>query len=150
MAISKKVRQLVYDKYDGHCAYCGKHIEIKDMQVDHMIPQNRIPYIHRTTPDYAIEKYKQIQKEMQEKVNAIENLMPSCRRCNHYKRAEDLETYRKNIMTIQDRMAKDYLFKVALDYGVVEVKPFNGVFYFEKIEADRPELTIEDFLQVEG
>ena len=132
MTISKKVRQLVYDKYDGHCAYCGKRIEIKDMQVDHKLP------------------LRNWNKSLSEaELNSIENLMPSCRRCNHYKRAEDLETYRKNIMTIQDRMAKDYLFKVALDYGVVEVKPFNGVFYFEKIDADRSKLTIEDFLQVE-
>ena len=33
MSISKKVRQLVYDKCGGHCAYCGKEIAYKDMQV---------------------------------------------------------------------------------------------------------------------
>ena len=26
-------RQKVYDKYNGHCAYCGKAITIKDMTV---------------------------------------------------------------------------------------------------------------------
>ena len=39
IAINKKTRELVYKKYDGHCAYCGKEIEIKDMQVDHMYPK---------------------------------------------------------------------------------------------------------------
>ena len=39
--ISKKVRLAVYDKYSGHCAYCGKKIDYKDMQLDHMIPRQR-------------------------------------------------------------------------------------------------------------
>lgn len=34
----KRLRELVYQKFDGHCAYCGKKIELKDMQVDHFVP----------------------------------------------------------------------------------------------------------------
>ena len=34
MAIPKKIRQQVYDKCGGHCAYCGKEITYKDMQVE--------------------------------------------------------------------------------------------------------------------
>lgn len=37
-SIPKHIRQQVYEKYGGHCAYCGKALEYKDMQVDHMIP----------------------------------------------------------------------------------------------------------------
>lgn len=37
MAISKKKRMIVYEKYDGHCAYCGGEIAYKDMQVDHFM-----------------------------------------------------------------------------------------------------------------
>ena len=33
--ISKKDRELVYKMYDGHCAYCGCELELKDMQLDH-------------------------------------------------------------------------------------------------------------------
>lgn len=33
----KKIdRKKVFDKYNGHCAYCGRQIEYKDMQVDHI------------------------------------------------------------------------------------------------------------------
>ena len=28
--ISKKTREIVYNKYNGHCAYCGCEIEMKD------------------------------------------------------------------------------------------------------------------------
>jgi len=37
--MTKKQRIKVYEKYNGHCAYCGKKIEYKDMQVDHIDPQ---------------------------------------------------------------------------------------------------------------
>jgi len=36
--VSKAMRQNVYNKYNGHCAYCGCHINYKDMQVDHIVP----------------------------------------------------------------------------------------------------------------
>lgn len=35
--LTKAERQQVYEKYNGRCGYCGKHIELKDMQVDHII-----------------------------------------------------------------------------------------------------------------
>lgn len=40
MAISKKTHVAVYKKFDGHCAYCGRHIAYNDMQVDHFKPRN--------------------------------------------------------------------------------------------------------------
>ena len=52
-------RQKVYEKYNGHCAYCGKAIAIRDMQVDHILPKR-----NGGTDD-------------------IDNLNPSCRLCNH-------------------------------------------------------------------
>ena len=39
MTKKEKQRQSVYEKYGGHCAYCGEHIEYKDMQVDHVNPK---------------------------------------------------------------------------------------------------------------
>ncbi len=41
MIMKKEDRLKIYRKYDGHCAYCGKSIEYKDMQVDHLVPKNR-------------------------------------------------------------------------------------------------------------
>lgn len=58
--MNKEKRQLVYKKYDGHCAYCGKKIDYKDMQVDHIIPLCR----------YGGDKNA---------ANRIENLCPLCR-----------------------------------------------------------------------
>lgn len=119
MAIKKADRLKVYDKYGGRCAYCGKSIDIKDMQVDHIRPKRN----WERCPN---------EKELDQ----IENLNPSCRRCNHYKRANSLELFRSLLKTMQSRLRNDYLFKVAEDYGIVEVKPFDGVFYFEKQESE--------------
>ena len=35
------MREAVYNKYDGHCAYCGKKLEPKGWQLDHLIPYQR-------------------------------------------------------------------------------------------------------------
>src|SRR5687767_12593405 len=101
-------RHLVYSKYNGRCAYCGNPIEFKNMQVDHIWP------ICGQGSDNLC------------------NLNPSCRRCNHYKRASTLENFRLQMMTLHERISADYITKVGIDYGIVTIKPFDGKFYFEK------------------
>lgn len=110
--MTKAERFQVYNKYGGHCAYCGKKIEYKDMQVDHIDPQ-------RLYADKAI-------------ADRYENLNPSCRRCNHYKRAHSLETFREMLRTLHKRMRDIYINKVAEDYGIIKIEPWDGVFYFER------------------
>lgn len=39
--MTKEERLKVYNKYGGRCAYCGREIEYKDMQVDHIVPKQR-------------------------------------------------------------------------------------------------------------
>lgn len=113
MAISKKIREEVYRKYDGHCAYCGREIAYKDMQVDHFLPLRAWGIEDAGTDD-------------------ISNLMPSCRMCNHYKRAHTLETFRRYIAEIPRKLRENYIYKVGVVYGnVIEnEKPIE--FYFEK------------------
>ena len=117
--IPKKVRLDVYAKYDGHCAYCGKKLEYKDMQVDHLIPFQR-------------ERFK---KYSEEEIECFENYMPACRRCNHYKRAHSLEVFREMIEEIPFKLTRDnYIYKVGLDYNLIEEHRQKVVFYFEKVE----------------
>jgi len=40
-SISKVMRQKVLDKYGGHCAYCGKILDLKTLRVDHLHPHYR-------------------------------------------------------------------------------------------------------------
>ena len=111
--MKQELRKQVWNKYDKHCAYCGKLLEYNDMQVDHYWP-------HRNG---------MIPKKFSDK---FDNLMPSRRRCNHYKRAWPPEEFRRLMKTLSDKIQKTYLAKVAVDYGILQFKPFDGVFYFEK------------------
>ncbi len=119
-SIKKSDRIKVHEKYNGHCAYCGKLIEYKDMQVDHIRP-------HREWLDAIVEG---------ENIDSLSNLNPSCKRCNHYKRSLNLEKFRNYIKTLHERISKDYIVKVGLDYGIVNITPFDGKFYYEKIESE--------------
>ena len=116
MSFSRKTREAVYAKYDGHCAYCGREIAYKDMQVDHFKPKRAWNAENAGTAD-------------------ISNLMPACRMCNHYKRANTLETFRRYIEEIPHKLRENYIYKVGIVYGniIENEKPIE--FYFEKMEA---------------
>ena len=106
--MTKEIRQAVYQKYNGHCAYCGKEISYKDMQIDHFIPK------------------------AQGGVNNLPNLMPSCRICNHYKRDNSIEYFRECIATIPSKLAeRQYIYKVGIAYGFFDSSPKSVQFYFE-------------------
>ena len=34
-------RRDIFNKYDGHCAYCGRKIEFDDMTIDNIIPLSK-------------------------------------------------------------------------------------------------------------
>ena len=121
--ISKKVRQEVYEKYQGHCAYCGKELAYKDFQLDHLIP------VANWGGRYT-----------EEEIECFENYMPACRRCNHYKRGYSLEEFRKMIQEIPNKLYRDnYIYKVGLDYNLIVPKESPKVqFYFEKVPSENP------------
>jgi hypothetical protein len=123
MKVDKKTRLEVWAKYDFKCGYCGKDLEYKEMQVDHIHPQCSVHF----TKDH---------KANFEKIHSFENLMPSCRSCNHYKRGDDLEQFRHKMKTLHNRIERDYINKVGIIYGIVKIKPFKGEFFFETFRND--------------
>lgn len=129
MAFSKAARERVYQKYGGRCAYCGRAIEYKSMQIDHYYPQCKARfYARRCKID----------------VHAETNLMPTCRRCNHYKRARTPKQFKELMQTLHERLETIYILKVAVDFGMVTVQPFDGRFYFEKQAQVNGELSMEN------
>lgn len=111
--LSKEERMLVYCKMKGHCAYCGCELEYKDMQVDHVIP-----LAHGGE-------------------DAVDNMLPTCRGCNHYKRGMEFEKWRKQIEQIPRVLERDcYTYRRGVSFGVVEPKPHRVVFYFEQMSKE--------------
>jgi len=109
-------RKAVYEKYEGHCAYCGREITFEEMQVDHVVA-------HTDGGDDSIENYN-----------------PACDVCNRTKSKSDIEEFRETIRNCarihHGRKTAIYADsdKIAEYYGLLgddwKEKPIT--FYFEK------------------
>jgi len=119
----KKInRQEVYDKCDGHCAYCGKEITFKQMQVDHIKPLYRNDNV-ATLESWGVERG----------TDDIDNLLPSCARCNRWKSTFSLEMFRKEIELQIERLNNyNNNYRMAKDYGLISENNNKVIFYFEK------------------
>ena len=116
--IPKRTRQLVYAKYDGHCAYCGCKLEPKDMQIDH-------------AKSVFLSSYENGGEICQN--DSIENLMPACRQCNFYKNETDIEGFRDRIRTwLEKTCRQSFQVRLAMKFGILEYHPWDGKFWFEK------------------
>lgn len=137
--MTKKLRQQVYEKYNGKCAYSGTGLK-EDWQVDHLIPLQSFA-IWNLSPELRESRYG-----ISWDKNDIENLMPVQKIVNHYKRGLILSDFRewylgglhKRLKKLPKKTnsqktieRKKYLMEVAELFGITEDKPFNGVFYFE-------------------
>ena len=54
--------------------------------------------------------------------------------CNHYKRANSLETFRRYIEEIPRKLRDNYIYKVGVAYGEVVEQEHPVKFYFERQE----------------
>ena len=116
-------RKAVYDKYGGRCAYCGREITMKSMQVDHRLPKS----IYEAPATMGL-------IDGLDSIDDFDNLMPSCRRCNQYKSTMSVEAFRKQIETIPQKLGKrEFIYKVGIDYGFYDDKPRKVTFYFETL-----------------
>lgn len=107
--LTKAERQAVYDKCNGHCAYCGCELAYKDMQVDHVQPISVCG------------------------ADEIENMLPACRSCNYYKGALDLDGFRYYIERSTMTLQRDSVtYRNAARFGQVIPNKHPVIFYFEK------------------
>lgn len=107
--IPKPVRLKVYEKYNGHCAYCGCELELKDMQVDHI---------------ESVYWYNG--------ANDIENYNPACRMCNFYKSTMPIEDFRKQLGKLTSRLKNIFIYRLAKKHGLITEVEKPVKFYFEK------------------
>lgn len=96
-------KETIFNKLDGHCAYCGKNISLKKVTMDHVIPKSLGGS------------------------NTIDNLLPACKVCNSKKGSSSLEAFRvdffKDSLTAQERSSQERML------NAVSKKKF----YFEKL-----------------
>jgi len=124
--LNRDKKQRIYEKYQGHCAYCGKNITTKEMHVDHIIPKFRWipdrgcfsvdgrPFTEYSTPDDE------------------RNLNPACPRCNLWKTAYTIEEFRREIAAQVGRLRlRAAGFRLAEDFTLIVPGKDGVTFYFE-------------------
>ena len=124
-----KKREIVFNKYDGRCAYCGCDLQ-KGWHIDHINP------IRRNETDESIERMNSYRKTpLTRGKDSIENYNPACRQCNIWKSTYSIEQFRKEVSEQVNRL-NNYSanYRNAKRFGLVEeiIKPV--IFYFEKAE----------------
>lgn len=110
MNISKKENRLkVFNKFNGHCAYCGIVIKFIKFQIDHIHPKNK------------------------EGKNNIENLNPSCGSCNASKCDFTIEKWRQEISLKRIRLENySATCRILQRFDLVKIYHNKEVkFYFE-------------------
>jgi 5-methylcytosine-specific restriction endonuclease McrA len=127
----KQIREEVYNKYKGHCAYCGREIEYKKMQVDHIFPKSKQHWcghenMQKLNPNIIIPT----------KVDEIINYNPSCRRCNYHKNNLTIEEFRHMISNKLKVLNTDWHYIIAKDFGQIVESAMPVVFYFEKVSTE--------------
>lgn len=113
-----KMRKTVFEKYEGHCAYCGCELP-KIWHIDHMLPVQRSPFTG---------------EKLHPERDHIDNMMPSCPSCNINKHSETLEQFRKMIKGYMKHLNEiSTQFKMAKKYGLVSENDIEVKFYFETL-----------------
>jgi 5-methylcytosine-specific restriction endonuclease McrA len=109
--------------FDGHCAYCGctlKDESGKYMHIDHIEPLRRHWFMKGC-----------LNPENETEVN----LFPSCPQCNRYKGTMFIDQFRSEVKQALKRLEKSASYRNALRFGMIEIKEWDGVFYFEKCKS---------------
>lgn len=111
--LTKTERQEIYDKCHGCCAYCGYPLEYKDMQADHVIP------LYNGGKD------------------ELDNMLPACRSCNHYKSTLSLDRFRAMVDRIPETLERDSAtYRIGRRFGKVTDNRYKTIFWFEVLEGE--------------
>ena len=63
----------------------------------------------------------------------LANMLPACRSCNHYKRGNSLEGWRRILEAMPATLERDcYTYRQAVRFGMVKPTPKKITFYFER------------------
>lgn len=136
MRLTRAQRAELKHKYDGHCSYCGVELG-RRWQADHLEP------VEREVIWYKCEKSRTMKSKngdmRKPEHDHIDNMMPSCTKCNNDKSSMTLESWRR---VIKDRIKtlntdpKYASYQKAKRYGLVVETDIDVVFWFEKYNRE--------------
>jgi 5-methylcytosine-specific restriction endonuclease McrA len=129
MTKREKIRQIVFNKFNGKCAYCGDPLE-SCWHVDELEPVRRNHIYNKDKHRWEINKENPMMYP--ERLN-INNQYPACPSCNINKHSMSLEGFRTSIYDfIKSLNNNSVQYKIAKKYGLITETKNPVVFYFEK------------------
>ncbi len=155
--MKKSDRQIIFNKFNGRCAYCGDPLQ-KGWHVDELLPCRRkykivrAHYIlkatgekadvrHLTENEFTKDKFEFVHEKTAsdgyshpERLH-IDNQMPACPSCNINKHSMSLDGFRELIENFTRTLNENSVqYKIAKRYGLIkETKNKKVVFYFETL-----------------
>lgn len=132
MALSKKQRAELREKFGGRCAYCGGLLGDK-WHADHVEPIVRNDWFKRA----GFTKELHCPPDHPER-DTLANMNPACPPCNIDKHSLTLEGWRELMQRSNEVLMRDVsTFRRAVRYGLVTLNSEPIVFYFEKLAAQQ-------------
>ncbi len=132
--MSKPSRTDIFNKYNGHCGYCGE--KLTKFQVDHIIPKRSF----KEDIQDKVRVPKFLSHLTENDLGHIDNLIPTCQSCNNYKSGGSLEFFRFMIQDIPRKLKYQSIYKIGQRYGYTVNEDLKVVFYFEsKLIEFKPE-----------
>jgi 5-methylcytosine-specific restriction endonuclease McrA len=128
MRITKKDRELIFQKYGGKCAFCGCELQ-KGWHADHLKPIDRFSELVRDE-NYNV---KRVVKIGRPENDVLENMNPACASCNINKHNLTVEGFRNLINGFLNSLnQRSTQYKFAKKYGLIQETDKPVIFYFEK------------------
>ena len=124
---TKKERELIFQKYDGRCAYCGCELT-KGWHIDEVEPIRRKRRYDRKKRKWVANGCKHLERLH------IDNQMPACASCNINKHTMSLEEFRGLIANFTRSLNRDSVqYRVAKRYGLIQEIEQPVLFHFERV-----------------
>ncbi|EGT4353038.1 HNH endonuclease [Cronobacter sakazakii] len=133
MALTKKQRAELREKFGGRCAYCGCELPMKGWHADHVEAVLRKSEQCMKSAAKGLFKLKATGEVFRPDADCLENLVPACAPCNLLKTTYPLEIFRQQIsLQIERARAYSVNFRTAERFGLIEVTEKPVVFWFEQ------------------
>ena len=136
MALMKKQRAELREKFGGRCAYCGCELPEKGWHADHVQAVLRKSERCMKAAAKGIFKLKSTGEVFRPEAECKENIFPACAPCNLLKTSYSLEMFRKQVSLQVERGRRSSVnFRTAERFGLIESVEKPVVFWFEQYQG---------------
>ena len=82
---------------------------------------------------FAVRPAVRLRREAERGGDTLDNMLPACRSCNHYKSKSTLEGFRRMVESMPAVLMRDSVtYRNAVRFGLVTPAPHPVTFYFER------------------